>query len=135
MILIPLFYFLVWTLLLGVSLIGFRVFYVLTGKKKSNEFPAWEKHGDDFYWRIHISHLNALENLPLFAVLASLCYLLEVQTLILLNVGYAIFFGRVFQTLSHLSGTGVWNVNFRFTGIVVQYAGFIYIAFQIYKSF
>lgn len=124
-VIIPILLFTIWTLALTIFVVGFRTVKVLQGQKKSNEFPAWEKHGEGFYWRLHRSQQNCIEYLPIFATISVLGILLEIEDPLFVNFAYSVFGGRLFQTLSHWSGEGVWNVNFRFSGLAVQLVGFV----------
>jgi hypothetical protein len=133
MILKPLLAYLTITATLTIVLLISRAGMVLLNKKKSNEFPSWEKHGEGLYWRLHRSHINSLENLSFFGALCLIGYVLNIEDPNYLNLGWLVIGGRVFQILSHLSGDGIWNVNFRFSGYIVQvvsFLGMIYIAYN-----
>ncbi|PJZ69847.1 MAPEG family protein [Leptospira perolatii] len=122
-----------WAMFLGSAVILYRVAQVLTGKKKSNEFPAWLQHGSDFYWRVNRAHLNCLENLPIFATLVFVGTFLNITDSLFETLGWVVFGARLVQSSAHLSGGGVWPVNVRFTGFLVQYvsfAGMLYIIFD-----
>ncbi|WP_039948474.1 MAPEG family protein [Leptospira fainei] len=123
-----------WTLLLGFGIILFRVTLVLTGKKKSNEFPAWIQHGSDFYWRLYRAHLNCLENLPIFAVLVFAGAILDPNPAMFDLFAWTAFASRILQTSAHLSGGGEWPVNIRFTGFLLQYASFVSMLYLLIQS-
>lgn len=122
--LFPLIAFTAWTILLVLIVVSFRTAQVLAGTKKSNEFPAWIQHGSDLYWRIHRAHLNCVEGLPVFAVLVLTFILSGYQNDTFDLLAWIVFGARILQTSAHLSGGGVWNVNVRFTGFIIQYLCF-----------
>ncbi|TGL61104.1 MAPEG family protein [Leptospira sarikeiensis] len=120
----PLIAFTAWTILLVLTVASFRSIQVLLGQKKSNEFPAWVQHGSDLYWRINRAHLNCVETLPIFGVLVLTFLVSGYQNDTFDLLAWIVFGARILQTSAHLSGGGVWNVNVRFAGFLIQHISF-----------
>jgi hypothetical protein len=110
-----------WAVLL-VSAIGLvRVIQVLRGKKRANEFPGGVQHGGDAYWRLNRAHLNAVENLPIFATLILVAQLLHVSVLLQAEI---VLGARVAQSLIHVSSGSPTAATLRFTAFATQAACF-----------
>ncbi len=63
--------FVLWTMLLLFGVINWRGLQVMFGGKRIDAFPADGPHeGPNWYPRLLRAHLNCLETLPLFAVVA-----------------------------------------------------------------
>jgi uncharacterized MAPEG superfamily protein len=107
----------VWALVLVTAIAITRTAQVLLGKKRSNEFPSGMQHGGDAYWRLNRAHVNAVENLPIFAALILVAHLAhaDVQTLAEVALG-----ARLVQSVVHISSNAVMAVNVRFTAFVTQ---------------
>lgn len=112
--------FVFWTVFLVLAIGGVRVLQVMKGEAAANGFPSGQPHGGDAYWRLNRAHMNAVENLPLFAsvVLAGHVTGLTNGTFATLAQVYVI--ARVLQSLIHVSSGSVVAVNLRFTCFVVQ---------------
>lgn len=106
-----------WALLLVLSIGLIRSGQVLLGMKRSNEFPSGTPHGGDAYWRLNRAHVNAVENLPIFAALVISAQLLHVEVLLLAKI---VLVARVAQSLIHISSGRSLAVSARFTAFVVQ---------------
>ena len=115
-----------WAVLLVVAIALYRVAQVLTGQKRANEFPSGMQHGGDRYWRLNRAHMNAVENLPIFAALVLTASILHVDVLKWAEVALV---ARIVQSVVHVSSGSVMAVNLRFTAFVTQvacYAGMIW---------
>lgn len=112
--------FIAWSMLVGFSLTSYRSLFVLTGKKKSNEFPAGIPHGSEFNWRFNRAHMNCLENLPLFVAVAFLSVSLGKVDTFINQAALVILGARVCQTTIHLISGSPWFVNIRFTFYTIQ---------------
>ena len=102
-----------WAALLVTAIGVARVAQVVTGKKRANEFPGGVQHGGDAYWRLNRAHLNAVENLPIFAALVLTARLTHVGVLLPAEI---ILVARLVQSLIHISSGRVLAVNVRFAG-------------------
>ncbi|TGN09732.1 MAPEG family protein [Leptospira ilyithenensis] len=129
---ISLLLFVIWTIGLGLSLVGYRTVQVLLGKKQSNEFPAGIQHGPERYWRLNRAHANCLENLPIFATIVIVATLTGSADNVFGNVTLVIIGARVFQSVTHIISGSSRAVDIRFTAYVTQVVCF---AFLIWKIF
>jgi uncharacterized MAPEG superfamily protein len=114
--------FVVWTLVLLLSVAAVRVGAVLSGAKKANEFPSGVPHGGDAYWRLNRAHMNCLENLPIFATVVLVATLAGLREPILDTLARTYLGARVGQSITHISSGSAMGVNVRFTFFVVQVA-------------
>lgn len=109
-----------WTLLLVALVFGYRGFRLLTGTP-INSWSRGAKSVDDpvFMKRVEDAHANALENLPIFAVLVlSAAAMGELEAINALAP--YVLYARVGQSLVHLSGTNQLQVLIRATFWSVQ---------------
>ncbi len=111
-----------WAVLLVLAIGGARTFLVLTGKKRSNEFPGGVQHGGDLYWRLNRAHVNTVENLAVFAALVLTAKLAGVDVTTPAEVALA---ARVVQSLVHISSGSATAVNVRFTAFLTQLGCYI----------
>lgn len=126
--------FILWTIVLLSAMLLWRGVYILKRERKIHEFPSNEPHGDAVYWRINRAHLNALENLPMFAALVLL-------VLVLVPAGPArepfemaaklVLAARVGQSVTHIVAHNEISVSLRFTFFFVQIAAFAFMAVRL----
>ncbi|MCB1175199.1 MAG: MAPEG family protein [Leptospiraceae bacterium] len=120
----------VWTLLLGMAVVWWRAVLVLQGKSQSNEFASGQKHGSDPYWRLNRAHINAAENLPIFAVVCGLAVYLSVYEWIE-ALAIVVVVARLIQSTIHISSNHVWAVNLRFSAMLVQQFAILGMVYRI----
>lgn len=125
--------FVFWTILVGFCLTSYRSIFVLTGKKKSNEFPAGIQHGSEFNWRFNRAHMNCLENVPLFVAVAFLSVSLQKVDSFVNQAALTILVARVLQTITHLISGSPWFVNIRFTFYSIQIFSYAAILLHIFS--
>jgi uncharacterized MAPEG superfamily protein len=106
-----------WAVALVVCIALSRTIQVLMGKKRANEFPGGMQHGGDLYWRLNRAHLNAVENLPIFAALVLVARFAGVDVTLPAEI---VLGARVIQSLMHVSSGRVMAVNVRFSAFVTQ---------------
>lgn len=123
--------YIVWTLLLLASLGSCRVFWVLGGKKSALDFPANVPHGPDWYWRLNRMHLNAVENLPIFAGLVLAAAVLHMNIALFDTLAVVVVLARMVQSLFHFFSTNTMMVNLRFGAFLAQITCFIAMAIMI----
>lgn len=109
-----------WTLFLAAIVVVWRVSQVMQGKVPANGFPSGERHGSDAYWRANRAHMNALENLPLFAAVALSGIVAGVADISFGTLALIVAAARIVQSSVHLSSGSVKAVNLRFTAYIVQ---------------
>lgn len=122
-----------WTILLVLGIGSVRSFQVLTGEKKPNEFPSGQQHGGDAYWRLNRAHLNATENLPIFASIVIAGTLLGVESPLFQQLPWVVLAGRVCQSLVHISSGTSKVVMVRFSCYLVQVASMILLVIEIVR--
>ena len=106
-----------WAVALVLALAIARTTMVLRGRAKANSFTAGVPHGSDAYWRLNRAHLNAVENLPIFAALVLTARLAHIEVLLPAEI---ILIARVVQSLIHISSGRNLAVNFRFAAFATQ---------------
>jgi uncharacterized MAPEG superfamily protein len=115
-----------WTLVLMFTYVGYRVALVLAMKKPANSWGRDDKVDDPaFIVRAKHAHLNALENLPVFAAIVLAAVALD-KTPVVDQVAAWVLYARLAQSLVHLIGVNHWLVFIRANLLVVQAALFLY---------
>ncbi len=72
------------------------------------------------YWRINRAHLNATENLPIFAAIVLAGWAAGAETPLFNQLAVIVLAGRIVQSIIHiLSGSAV-AIGLRFTAFGVQ---------------
>src|SRR5436190_24319464 len=119
-----------WTLVLMFMYVGPRVFLTLTFKKKAN---AWPRDGADadpaFIKRAHHAHLNAVENLPVFAAIV-LAAIVTGKGAQVDAIAPWVLYLRLAQSVTHLIGTSPLLVFIRANFFLLQAAGMAYMIFR-----
>jgi uncharacterized MAPEG superfamily protein len=113
-----------WVMLIVLLLLSFRGIMVLTKERRIHEFPSGQPHGSDFYWRLNRAHVNAIENLALFAAIVLAGAALGVSSPRLALLAKIVVGGRVAQTIFHVSSPGPLGVTLRFSAFATQLACF-----------
>lgn len=115
-----------WTLVLMFTYVGYRVALVLAMKKPANSWGRDDKTDDPgFIVRAKHAHLNALENLPVFAAIVLAAVALN-KTPVVDQVAAWVLYARLAQSIVHLIGVNHWLVFVRANFLVVQAALFFY---------
>ena len=115
-----------WTLVLMFTYVGYRVVLVLAMKKKANSWGRDDKTDDPaFIVRAKHAHLNALENLPVFAAIVLAAVALNKQPVVD-QVAAFVLYARLAQSIVHLIGVNHWLVFIRANFLVIQAALFAY---------
>lgn len=119
--LLCLLFFAAWTIGLVVLGIGpIRVGKVLLGGARPNSFPADTPHGSPAYRRLLRAHLNAVENLPVFATIVVVAHLANISSARFDQLAVTVAVARVAQTIAHISSGRSLIVNVRFACFAVQ---------------
>jgi uncharacterized MAPEG superfamily protein len=115
-----------WTLVLMFTYVGYRVVLVLAMKKPANSWGRVDKVDDPaFIVRAKHAHLNALENLPVFAAIVLAAVALD-KAPVVDQVAAWVLYARLAQSVVHLIGVSHWLVFIRANLLVVQAALFLY---------
>ena len=113
-------WFTVWTLVLMLVYVGYRILLVLTMKKKANAWMRGQPSDDPaFITRAQHAHMNCLENLPVFAAIVFAGVALG-KSLGVDQVAAFVLYARLAQSVTHLIGTSPSLVFIRANFLVVQ---------------
>jgi len=115
-----------WTLVLMFTYVGYRVALVLAMKKPANSWGRDDKVDDPaFIVRAKHAHLNALENLPVFAAIVLAAVALD-KAPVVDQVAAWVLYARLAQSIVHLIGVNHWLVFIRANLLVIQALLFLY---------
>jgi len=112
--------FALWTALLAISVPIWRIILVASGLARTTDFTPGEAHGSPVYWRLNRAHVNAAENLAIFAALtiagiASGLTDAMFGQLCLIAAG-----ARILQSLIHIASGASLAIVARFIAFAVQ---------------
>jgi uncharacterized MAPEG superfamily protein len=108
-----------WTLLLIITIVSIRSYFVLTGQRQSAAFDPGGADISPFSQRLCRAHANCYENLPIFAALIAVALITSRNEL---TDGLAMFvlYARLGQSIVHLISTSPWMIRIRFAFYLVQ---------------
>ena len=112
--------FAVWAMLLVITIGTWRFTQFLTGTVPKGGFNPGAPHGSDAYWRVNRAHLNAVENLPIFATMVLTGVALNVDAASFQLLANVVLLARVAQSLVHISSGAPLAVLIRFSFYLVQ---------------
>lgn len=121
-------FFAVWAMLLVTSIGLWRLSLAITGAVPKGGFTSGAPHGGDAYWRVNRAHMNAVENLPIFATVVLSGLYLQVQEPLFQTLANVVIVARVAQTLIHISSGAQPVVLMRFTAYLVQVVSMLVMA-------
>lgn len=110
----------VWTSVLALTLVAWRVRLVRAGEFRWNEFPPHQPHGPDAYWRLCRVLANAQENIGPFAAVILGGVALGCDAALFHVLAVAAVAARFIQGAVHLSSTRSRAVLRRGTAFLVQ---------------
>jgi len=119
-----------WAVVLVILVGAYRVLQVMTGNKRANEFSSGVPHGGDRYWRLNRAHINAVENLPIFAVIVLVGAALGVSSSRLALLAEVTVGARVAQSFFHVLSNRSRVVNLRFAAFCVQLGCFAWMILE-----
>jgi uncharacterized MAPEG superfamily protein len=129
----PLLGFVLWTLLLLAIVVLWRGVTILRRERRIQDFPSGDQHGSPMYWRVNRAHMNALENLPLFATLVFATLLtVEPSARAPFETAAQVVLGaRVAQSTIHVVANSAISVSIRFTFFFLQICAFAFMAVML----
>jgi uncharacterized MAPEG superfamily protein len=131
---IALVFYALWVVVL-VLMVGFdRVLLVAKGEAAVTSFTPGVKHGSDSYWRINRAHMNACENLPIFAAIVLAGWATSMETAQFNLLATIVLPARIVQSLIHISSGSAMAVNLRFTAFAVQLVCEVWMAVLILQT-
>lgn len=108
-----------WTLLLVVLVLLYRGAKILGGTRADSWTRGRAIEDPPVIARIAHAHLNALENLPIFAVLV-LVAAAQGKTAAIATLAPWVLYARIVQSLVHVIGVNHWLVQLRAVFWVIQ---------------
>ena len=133
--LIALILYALWAMLLVLSIAAVRVHQVLTGAAELNEFTAGVPHGQPGYWRLNRAHMNAMENLPIFATVVLTGWVADAVSPAFNALAVIVLVARASQSLIHIASESRAAVGLRFGAFAVQIVCEFWMAWLILASF
>lgn len=115
-----------WTVLLVLLVFAWRGIAIIIKGQKADSWTRGAKKSDDpsLVCRIEHAHANALENLPLFAVIVLVAQAMG-KPAVADAWGAYVLYARVAQSVVHMIGVSHWLVMLRATFWTIQLVLFI----------
>jgi uncharacterized MAPEG superfamily protein len=93
---------------------------VSRGHIKAKDITPGEPHGNAAYWRINRAHMNAAENIGIFAAIVLAGWIAGAETHLFNLLAIIVVAARIIQSLIHIvSGSGT-AIAFRFIFFAIQ---------------
>jgi len=108
-----------WTLLLIMTIVSIRSYFVLTGQRKSAAFEIGGADISPFSQRLCRAHANCYENLPIFGALIVVA-LISDRNEVTDGLAMLVLYARMGQSIVHLISTSPWMIRARFAFYLVQ---------------
>jgi uncharacterized MAPEG superfamily protein len=109
-----------WVLALVLMVAADRVLTVLKGEGKITSFTPGAPHGSDSYWRLNRAHINAAENLAIFAAVVLSGWAIGLETVNFNRLAVIVVCARVVQSFIHILSGAAWAIYLRFAAFAVQ---------------
>jgi uncharacterized MAPEG superfamily protein len=130
---VALVWFALWTIVLVLG-IGARRFAELRKGAHPTSFRAGERHGSESYWRLYRAHANALENLPIFAVVVLTGWVVGMETKTFNQLAVVVLIARIVQSTIHIASGHTYAIFFRFAAYAAQIACMIWMAVLVLEK-
>ena len=127
----PLIFYALWTITLALMVGADRVLLILRGQVKLGGVTPGAPHGPDSYWRLNRAHINAAENLPVFAAIVLSAYVVGQGTATFNHLATAVLCARIVQSLIHIVSGSPTAIAFRFLAFGIQLIGEIWMAILV----
>ena len=121
-----------WTMLLVGALAIARAVMVLQGFPTTG-FHAEMPHGGERYRLLQRAHLNAAENLPVFATLVLVGTLLHVDNARFQSLPVIILAARLLQSVAHIASGHATAANVRIAAFFTQMVCFLLLLVEILR--
>jgi uncharacterized MAPEG superfamily protein len=126
--------FALWTIAL-VLMVGIeRVILVARGHIKSSDITPGAPHGNAAYWRMNRAHMNAAENLAIFATVVLAGYAVGQESSLFNLLAMAVLVARIVQSLIHIVSGSSLATSLRFAAFGVQLLLQIWMAVLILQN-
>jgi hypothetical protein len=123
-----------WVLALVLMVAADRVLTVLKGDAPITSFTPGAPHGSDSYWRLNRAHINAAENLAIFAAVVLSGWAIGLETVNFNRLAVIVVCARVVQSLIHIVSGAAWAIYLRFAAFAVQIFCVVWMAVQILQQ-
>jgi uncharacterized MAPEG superfamily protein len=131
---IALVFYALWAIALVLMIAIDRLLLILRGQVKNNEFLSGVPHGNESYWRINRAHLNAVENLPIFAVIVLSAWIAGVEGPLFNLLAMVVLVFRILQSIVHILSGSQIATWFRTASFAVQILCEIWMALMILQA-
>jgi len=128
---IALIFYALWVIALVLMVAADRVQMVLRGEAKITSFTPGAPHGSDSYWRINRAHMNAAENLAIFAAIVLAGWVAGMETALFNELAVIVVVARIIQSAIHIASGSALAINLRFAALAVQLVCEIWMAVMI----
>jgi uncharacterized MAPEG superfamily protein len=122
-----------WVLALVLMVAADRVLMVMKGEKQITSFTPGAQHGSDSYWRLNRAHLNAAENLAIFAVVVLAGWAIGLETVTFNRLAVIVLCARIIQSFIHILSGAAWAIYLRFAAFAVQVVCIVWMAVLILR--
>lgn len=128
-------FFALWTVILSLIVPIWRIALVGLGRARVDDFTPGDAHGSPIYWRTNRAHVNAVENLVVFASLAICGIASGVSATLFGQLCMIALAARVVQSVIHIASGATAATALRCAAFLVQIICFIGIAVLIIQRF
>lgn len=123
-----------WVLALVLMVAADRVLMVLKGEKQITSFTPGVQHGSDSYWRLNRAHMNAAENLAIFAAVVLSGWAIGLENVQFNRLAVIVVCARVVQSFIHILSGAAWAIYLRFAAFAVQIVCIVWMAVMILQQ-
>jgi uncharacterized MAPEG superfamily protein len=123
-----------WVLALVLMVAADRVLTVLKGEAPITSFTPGAPHGSDSYWRLNRAHMNAAENLAIFAAVVLSGWAIGLETVNFNRLAVIVVCARVVQSFIHILSGAAWAIYLRFAAFAVQLVCIVWMAVLILQQ-
>ena len=120
-----------WVIALVLMVGADRVLQVMRGETAITSFTPGMQHGTDSYWRINRAHMNAAENLAVFAAIVLAGWVAGEESATFNLLAEIVIVARVIQSVIHIWSGSPTAINLRFTAFAVQLISEIWMALLV----
>ncbi|HTQ15597.1 MAG TPA: MAPEG family protein [Rhizomicrobium sp.] len=117
---VALVFYALWVIALVLMVGADRVLQVMRGEAAITSFTPGVPHGEDSYWRINRAHINAAENLAVFAAIVLAGWIAGMESATFNVLAEIVVVARIVQSVIHISSGSGTAINFRFAAFGVQ---------------
>lgn len=131
---IALIFYALWAIALVLMIAADRMLLIFRGQVKNTEFLSGVPHGNESYWRINRAHMNAVENLPIFAAIVLAAWIAGAESHVFNLLAVIVLVGRIVQSIVHIVSGSQIATWFRTAAFAVQIVCEIWMALMILQS-